>query len=299
LSVLYSIEGIQQLLRWLQPLFDLLEIVLTFVLSLIGRLLEPIMIWLIDHLAVLLEGILGNEENPITLQPPAIQEFEQGEAPAYLHTLQEVFRYVCFGGVFLVALAIILFVVPARRRRRKIDETRESIWDEQDLMGDLADALRRGAGRLRDLGQMVRDYGLGRVFFDAVSVRRAYIAMCRLAAQRGFPRADAQTPYEYLRVLPQAFPGHADDVRVITEAYVQVHYGELPASSEEWEQVRTSWERVRESDAPVAEEKVPPESAADEADDPGEADPGRTASGFGGGDSLLGGSGEDEGAVHD
>jgi hypothetical protein len=66
-----------------------------------------------------------------------------------------------------------------------------------------------------------------------------------MATEAGYPRDKTQTPYEYLVTLHQAFPASEDEFTLITEAYVNAHYGQVPDSHEEIQRVRDSWERAR------------------------------------------------------
>jgi hypothetical protein len=81
--------------------------------------------------------------------------------------------------------------------------------------------------------------------FAALTIRRIYAQMIRLAASRGYPRPQANTPYEHLVTLRQAFPNCEADLTQITEAYVGVHYGELPERLEALEEIRMAFERVQ------------------------------------------------------
>jgi hypothetical protein len=66
-----------------------------------------------------------------------------------------------------------------------------------------------------------------------------------MATEAGYPRDKTQTPYEYLATLHQAFPASEDEFTVITEAYVNAHYGQVPDSHEEIQRIRDCWERAR------------------------------------------------------
>jgi hypothetical protein len=92
---------------------------------------------------------------------------------------------------------------------------------------------------------------VGSGLLAAVSIRNIYANTARLAGQRGFPRHPARTPFEYLPDLMAAFPGADSEVTAITEAYVGVHYGELPSSREELAELRAAFDRLRS--APVGE----------------------------------------------
>jgi hypothetical protein len=46
-------------------------------------------------------------------------------------------------------------------------------------------------------------------------------------------------------VLQEAFPDREADVALITKAYVNAHYGQVPDSREEVRKIRECWERIR------------------------------------------------------
>jgi hypothetical protein len=49
---------------------------------------------------------------------------------------------------------------------------------------------------------------------------------------------------EYLPLLEGYFPSLTSDLEVITQAYLQVRYGELPESVEEVQKVEDAWDRI-------------------------------------------------------
>ena len=102
---------------------------------------------------------------------------------------------------------------------------------------------------LRALASTAGRLGPATRFLTALTVRRIYANLVRLATEAGYPRPKAQTPYEYLVTLAEAFPDNADEVTVITEAYVGAHYGQLPDSRQELERIRACWERVQTQNA--------------------------------------------------
>jgi len=90
----------------------------------------------------------------------------------------------------------------------------------------------------------------GRHRRSAASIRKMYASMVDLASEAGYPRRPAQTPYEHRGALHQAFPGGQDAVDAITEAYVRVHYGQVPGTQAEMDRLLESWERVQTLVAP-------------------------------------------------
>lgn len=242
---LYSLEGLRAFLHWLDPLWRILGDVLYLLLTWVARLLEPLMLWMIE----MLQKMMGETPSGPLVTPLGTPGFAQppsGQPSALREFAGEALQYGCLGGLFLLALGLILLILPGRRAPRpEAEETRESLWPGRALLEEVAEAAKRGAERLRDLGELVGQYGMGRTLFAALTVRRLYALMCQEGARRGFPRRAAETPYEYLRDLSLAFPGCEEEARAITEAYVQVHYGETPASLEQWERVQAAWQRMQ------------------------------------------------------
>ena len=61
--------------------------------------------------------------------------------------------------------------------------------------------------------------------------------MMELCENLDSPRPQASTPLEFVPRLAELFPSGKRDVALITAAYQQVRYGELPERAEEVEQV--------------------------------------------------------------
>ena len=128
----------------------------------------------------------------------------------------------------------------------------------------LRDVLRRGRRRLGGAAAALSRSLVGR-FLAAMTIRRIYAHMGALAAERGYPRVPYETPYEYLPTLERSFPSNREDVTRITEAYVAVHYGEVPERPEDLAAVQTAWERIREATAVKSRQsrRVPGSRASD------------------------------------
>jgi hypothetical protein len=149
--------------------------------------------------------------------------------------------------VVLIIVAVIWFLFFARAKRDTHgDEERESLGTGEVVSG-LRQTLRDQWRRLAEMLGILRQFGLGRDLLTALTIRRIYAQMEKLAGVRGYPRALSETPYEYRRELGQAFPEQASDIQLITEAYVAVRYGEVPEDHQELEVVRAAWTRVRSS----------------------------------------------------
>ena len=142
---------------------------------------------------------------------------------------------VLVGGI-LLAMALSLNNMQ-RRARLRGNETRESVPMSLNL---------NPFRRLRD---WLNKPELSADDSDAASIKRIYASLVKLAARRGFPRRDAETPYEFIGDLRETLPSALAEERAITEAYVRVHYGEQTPAPGEVAQVREAWKKVRDADA--------------------------------------------------
>lgn len=240
LGAFFSGNGLQPLLRLLSPLVFLVIGLLVGIALLIFGLLQAILAglnitWggmgqalqdLLDRLGRLAAGF----------RPPA----EGTTDPGLLRSVQ------LGGNLLLIAvlIAAVVIITWARLRHlgeKQANETRESLRPELSLAEGLADLLRAGRQRLAELAGRA---GLSRLL-AALSIRHIYANLVRLAAGLGYPRAPAQTPYEYLDTLYQALPNARSEAAMITDAYVRAHYGQLPDTPEALQRIRDAWNRIR------------------------------------------------------
>lgn len=248
ISRVYSIEGFARVLRWLQPVFDLLLRIIEYVLMLLFRLLTPLLQWFVTAIQRVFEALGRNMEGFEGLTPLTPPDLPEGEPVQPSRSLINALRYVCLG--LIVAGILTSLALTLRKRqgdRRGGDETRESLWSSTNLADGILNSLRDRWDRLKDLAGMVERFGPGLRLYAAVSIRKIYANMSRLAASQGFPRQPAQTPYEYMPALGLAFPDCQAEATVITEAYVRVHYGELPESIRELQRIRECWRQIYSS----------------------------------------------------
>jgi hypothetical protein len=247
ISRVYSIEGFSQVFRWLRPVFNPLVRVVEYILILLFKLLTPFLEWLARVLQGAFETFAQNIEGIEIPQPLPPENLRSAEPIKPPRLLVDALRYVCLGligAVILVGLALGL----RRRleRQRRGDETRESLWSSAVFADGMSNSLRDGWDRLKDIAGLVGRFGPGMRLYAAVSIRKIYANMARLAERQGFPRQPAQTPYEYLPALDLVFPDCQAEVTAITEAYVSVHYGEVPESLRDLQHIRECWEQIQE-----------------------------------------------------
>lgn len=243
--------GLQLLLALLAPVLRLVEVIVVAVGTLLLQLFE----WLLDLFSVDLTQLGGQlrevlSQLDLTLEPPQVPPPEGG-SQAWLIISRAL--QIAFTVVLPVGAALLILVLTWRRMRKRSDdqaggESRESLLSAGVVAEGLQGMLQGGLQRLGELAGLVRQFGPGARFLTAVSIRRIYRNMVRMATDAGYPRSTAQTPYEYLVTLRRALPSSEADATVITEAYVNAHYGQVPDSAEELQRIRDCWERMRSTE---------------------------------------------------
>jgi hypothetical protein len=163
--------------------------------------------------------------------------------------------------LFLLAFLVIRLILFTSRRWRQIAEDTTS--EEKAATPSLGDQVSEAvANRLTRLGFDLPGVGRLRRRLAARSIRRIYAAVTALAADRGYPRPQARTPYEHMWALRKAFPGCESEVERITVAYVAAHYGQVPDSREELEEIQAAWAQVRLTSRQTTPASAPGVSAA-------------------------------------
>jgi hypothetical protein len=257
ISRVYSVEGFTQVLRWLRPVFNPLLRVVEYIIILLFKLLTPFLEWLARILQGAFETLTQNIEGIEIPQPPPPQDLQSAEPIQPPRLLVDALRYVCLGLTGVVILVGLALGLRRRLDRQQRDsETRESLWSSAVFADGMLNSLHDGWDRLKDLAGLVGRFGPGMRLYAAVTTRKIYANMTRLAERQGFPRQPAQTPYEYLPTLGLAFPDCRAETTAITEAYVQVHYGEVPESLKDLQYIRECWEQIQERETSNAKRET-------------------------------------------
>jgi hypothetical protein len=167
------------------------------------------------------------------------------------------FQILCTGLLLLVLVFLVVFLIvfTSRRWRQMAEDTTEEERAALPSLGDrvsdaMEDGLARVGLRLPSLGRLQRH-------LPTRSIRRVYAATVALAAERGYPRPQARTPFEHLPTLRRAFPGCEQEVVLITEAYVAAHYGQVPDTREELQHIQAALARLRQTEGKTAPVPVP------------------------------------------
>ncbi len=208
------------------PLFFLLEIILTW----LTQLFTALFVGFSDNLGLDTGVNLDGFDNLLPTEDEAAEVIG-------LTIPVEVTR----GLIILLLLACVILLSYALTRR----------FRQQNLTRQAGGPVRAPGGSTvagESIGQrLLQRLGIFRRWRMAASIQQLYQAMCDTAASAGYLRSPSETPYEYLHTLAEVWPANPQDTRLITEAYVQVRYGEVPESEEELQAIREAWRRLEES----------------------------------------------------
>lgn len=148
--------------------------------------------------------------------------------------------------IILVLLAIAVILLVALLVSRLYKQTEISTRQSGRTLADDEEDFEEGSLLQRFLGRL----GLLKNWQTVVSIRRIYRKMLRAAEGSGYPRLEAETPYEFLRTLSKAWPENRHETQLITTAYVKIRYGELPENDQELRDIKSAW-RILEQTRPT------------------------------------------------
>lgn len=217
------------------PVLDALGFVLEYIVKGIAYLLYPIF-WILREI---LEAVRREDVEPIEVlsegfgrppEDPAAPEAEPDPTPGIV--LARVFGGI--GAVFLFLLLAWLFFRRFLRRRPQLEEERESVWSEADVLGDLFGGLRNLRGRFR------RSRPDGRP--DA-PIAALYYEVLADADARGSPRPVARTPLQFASVLERVYGSSAP--AEISNAFSLFRYAGREPDAEALRRLRERWEQTQ------------------------------------------------------
>ncbi|HSN75108.1 MAG TPA: DUF4129 domain-containing protein [Anaerolineae bacterium] len=241
-------EGLEIMRGLWAPIGNLLVEALLVLLAILLAPFEPILSWLSNLMA---QAWLSMLESPLleglgALQPGMAEDVSSPQIDQLIAIALRLLRLLCGVGLLALLLSAGLYLLQReRQRQREIEEIHENL--DVSLGDALAGLWRRARDRLRGAAHLWSQFGISGDLLAAISVRNIYVNTVRLARQRGYPRHKARTPYEYLADLRAAFPQAQSEAQAITDAYVAVHYGELPTGREEMDSLRTAFQRLKDS----------------------------------------------------
>ena len=232
------------ILEDLAPVWRWLGARLGWFFNFLGRILEPVMQWIVDRLRELLSG----GELGIRVAEPLVSpaEAELIEADPTLQAVgAAIERVASILGVLLVVATVLILLLYGLRRVRQRSLSLEEEVEEAERATYGAGILGRGVRTVRDLLDMVRRFGVSRELLAAVSIQNIYANLCRLGRYRGKERLPSQPPDDYLPTLISLFGGQEEALTRITSAYMRVHYGDEAVSLSELAQLRLDYYQIR------------------------------------------------------
>ena len=225
---------------WLAPLWQALYAGSVVVFNTIFGLLEPVMqflFWGVERIISFFTPYLEQ----INITPPSPIELPVIIAPE-AEEIVEIETGMKGGLKAINILLMIAIVLAVSLALGRVYRKTEFAPRESDLAQNSHAKTPKSTNGFGH--RLLNRLGFLRGWRTAASIRRIYQTMCRAAAVSGYPRADADTPFEYLATLAKAWPENQADTRFVTDAYVKVRYGELPESAEELDTIRQAWKRL-------------------------------------------------------
>ncbi len=263
-AIIVSGESANSVIGWLAPVWNglrltgavafttllfllvpILELVDVFTLWL-NRLLTAVLPWIQAQWAFL-GKILGKLfiDSRVPLDP---SESQGGSNPLETRYIFEGVEGLGFelsrnAQIIIVLLAVALILLVA-------------LLVSQLYRGTKMAVQRGGLARLADddkleddglLNRLLGRLGLLRDWQTAASIRRIYRKMLHAAEANGYPRLDAETPYEFLKTLARVWPENHQETLLITAAYVKIRYGELPETEQELLEIKNAWQMLEQT----------------------------------------------------
>lgn len=242
IAAVASGQSLPVFLRWLNPLWTAALFAGTAIFTTAVYASLPLLAFL-ERIALAINSLLGRtpadaQELPEDNAGAVDQQFD--ELIRWLTDPQNTLSYVISRVLIFVVLVVVLLLILILleryfAKRRLADAAGDQLSAGRREETDLA---RQGLGQrlLRRLGLLQQ--------FRAASVRRLYRQMCQAATTHGYPRGEAETPFEYLATLGRAWPEGTAEAQLLTAAYVRVRYGEVPETHEELAALKDAWRRL-------------------------------------------------------
>jgi hypothetical protein len=158
-------------------------------------------------------------------------------------------RTIILIGIIVVIVLLVLLWMGMRlwkdrERRLEQDENRVSL-PSGNLLQSLLNILQSGWKRAAKSITQFTDFNQRRRLRAAARIRQVYSDLLELCAKMGQPRANAQTPLEFVPKLGLLFPELIPEVETITQAYLRVRYGLLPETQDEIAEVESAWKMLK------------------------------------------------------
>ncbi len=247
---LFSRQFLDTVLWLLSPVFWLLGLIFQVIVLIVAVLafliLTPIF-WL-----------LGDREAGFTPEEQVADELEsqQGleDAVNQAFQLPDPLRYLIAAIVLFAIISLLTRFVFKRRGRSRppTGETRESVLDLNDLLGDLGDKL-RGLFRRNEAEDPLAHLRGDDAWRHTIRIRETYMKLLARGEESGRAKKQSETVNEYRVHVPAALgpaPDIAPAVDSITTGYRKARYSGKPAQAEEADIVEVNWDTIERSPRP-------------------------------------------------
>jgi hypothetical protein len=227
-----------------------LKTLLEFILPLLEAILRPVIFAIVAIIEVIVNLVrpLVNLERleklleQLQSRPEVQYPLDEGRAP--FHMPPAVVAAIVF-----VLLAVIVTLVLRKSKSRfkgslqPFPEVGEDVQRSKDFLSKMRKTLDQLLGRLEEL----RQSAFGHRIRAATIIRQIYVDLLMLAAELGRPRDASETPLEYQQQLNALFPNQKEHINEITQAYVQVRYGEFPEEKSVVSTVQVAWATIQKA----------------------------------------------------
>jgi hypothetical protein len=217
-------------------LLTLLEIILLPVVELFIFLANKVIEFLSRYIdPESLKGIVDQMQN----QPTPELSIEQAEQAFRLPP--EVIAVVV---LLALTVLIILLVRRANQQQRYGIPEFEDDGDTIRKPRETRSRIRKLLDQFREGFETIQKFGIGRRMIAATIIRRIYTMLLDTASELGHPRYLSETPFEFQQRLFRIFPKLEGEIGLITDAYVQVRYGEIPEEERIISMVEAAWAAI-------------------------------------------------------
>lgn len=242
---LFSVRHIAALVKLFSPIIPLLRRIASPVLVVLAWLLNLLLVSLIRVFG----AALGRELAALSEFSEELQQFQQLQTEPAQGVVLIIIQLLKWGFLLMLLLGALAMLALSLSRawqdqQAGRDAEHDSVWETGSAAKDIRDALGSRWRRWREelLAQLARLRGEE---YSLTTIRQIYASLVKLATASGFPRREAETPYEYTVRLNAAFPGSGEEIRLITNAYVRAHYGERSLRPNDVQRVRNAWLTIR------------------------------------------------------
>ncbi len=230
---------------WLSPVWTAVYLLWATVKETMLYLITPFLLLtglFVELMVNLLNGLftnMGMDDLQMPVIPPAEATEAAAEATAELLTVTTTSSNSKVTTILLMVAGILFVALLLGKMFREATLiARENSEGKRPLAGETLPHMSLTERLLSRLGLLKN-------WKTAVSIRRLYQQMEKAASQAGYPRAAAETPYEYQTTLAQAWPEQTAETSQITTAYVNVRYGEFPENNAEIDALKQAWKRLK------------------------------------------------------